>query len=175
MEDDGISLPPGNWAIEPQGLGPGVMAAHTLFSDSQRQLVTHILNNLLKPKMLSANSLLSMAEPVQCFSGTGCEPDNLLFADSNAWCDFILSDESVVPVSSSLQPAMAPMEGTELRTSSVSATTSDATDLDSSSSPSGDQLEHIESLLCSLPLDLTSDQRDRAENFICSQANVFSR
>jgi len=35
MEDDGIPLPPGDWAIEPQSLGPGLMAARTLFSDSE--------------------------------------------------------------------------------------------------------------------------------------------
>jgi len=55
MKDDGIPLPPGEWAIEPQGLGLGVMAARTLFSDSQSQLVARVLNNLLKPKTLSAN------------------------------------------------------------------------------------------------------------------------
>ena len=76
MEDDGVPLPPCDWAIEPQGLGPGVMAARTLFSDSQSQLVARVLNNLLKPKSFSANLLLSMAEPVQCLSGTGCELDN---------------------------------------------------------------------------------------------------
>jgi len=76
MEDNGVPLPPCDWAIEPQGLGPGVMAARTLFSDSQSQLVARVLNNLLKPKSFSANLLLSMAEPVQCLSGTGCELDN---------------------------------------------------------------------------------------------------
>jgi len=175
MEDDGIPLPPGDWAIEPQALGPGVMATRTLFSDSQSQLVARVLNNSLKPKSLSANSLLSMAEPVQCLSGTSCKPDNLLLADSNAWCDSMLSDESVVPVLSSLQPAMVPTDGTELCESSVSAATSDATDPDSSTSPSGDQLDHIDGLLRSLPLDLIPDQRDRVENFIRSHANVFSR
>ena len=34
MEDEGVPLPPSDWAIEPQGLGPGVMATRTLFSDS---------------------------------------------------------------------------------------------------------------------------------------------
>jgi len=34
MEDDGIPLPLSDWDVEPQGLGPGVMAACTLFSDS---------------------------------------------------------------------------------------------------------------------------------------------
>jgi len=35
MEDDGLPLPPYDSAIEPQGLGPNVMTAHTVFSDSQ--------------------------------------------------------------------------------------------------------------------------------------------
>jgi len=43
MEDDGISLPPYDWAIEPQGLGPSVMTARTLFSDTQTQLVARVL------------------------------------------------------------------------------------------------------------------------------------
>jgi len=57
MEDEGVPLPSFDWAIEPQGLGPGVMAARTLFSDSQSQLVARILNNSLKPKSLRPNSL----------------------------------------------------------------------------------------------------------------------
>jgi len=151
------------------------MAAHTLFSDSQSQLMAHVLNNSPKPKTLSANSLLSMAEPVQCLSGTGCEPTDSLLADSDACCDSMLFDESAVPASSSLQPAMVPMDGAELLVSSVSAATSDATDPDSLTSPSGDQQDHIDSLLRSLPSDLTSDQRDHAETFIRSYANVFSK
>jgi len=103
MEDDGIPLPPGDWAIEPQGLGPGVMAARTLFSNSQSLLVACVLNNLLKPKTLSANSLLNMAEPVQCLSGTGCKPYDSLFADGNARCDSLLCDESALPVLPSAQ------------------------------------------------------------------------
>jgi len=66
-------------------------------------------------------------------------------------------------------------DGTKLLTSSVSASTSDALASDSSTSPSGDQLEHIDSLLCSLPLDLTPDQWEHAETFIHSYANVFSK
>jgi len=170
MMDDGVPLPPCEWAIEPQGLGLGVMAARTLFSDSQSQLVARVLNNLLEPKSLSANSLLSMAELVQCLSNTGCELDNLMFADSNALCDCMLSDESVVPVSSSLQPATVPTDGTELCALSVSAATLDATDPESSSS-AGDEQDHISSLLRGLPSDLTHEQRDRAETFIRSHAN----
>ena len=34
MEDDGLPLPSYDWAIEPQGLGPNVMTARTLFSDT---------------------------------------------------------------------------------------------------------------------------------------------
>jgi len=67
MEDDGITLPPGDWAVEPQGLGPGVMTAHTLFSDCQSQLVTCVLNHSLKPITLKANSLLSTASRFNVF------------------------------------------------------------------------------------------------------------
>ena len=174
MEDDGIPLPPGDWAIEPQGLGPGVMAARTLFSDSQSQFVVCVLNNSPKPKTLSANSLLSMAELVHCLSGTSCEPIDSLFADGNACCDSLLLDESALPASSSPQPATVSTDETELLASSVSAVTSDVLVPGSSSSPSGDQLEHIDSLLRGLPSDLTPDQRERAETFIRSYANVFS-
>jgi len=39
----------------------------------------------------------------------------------------------------------------------------------------GDASDHIDSLLHSLPLDLSDEQCDHAEAFICSRANVFSR
>ena len=42
LEDDGIPIPLCDWAIEPLGLGPGVMAAHTLFSDTQDQLIARV-------------------------------------------------------------------------------------------------------------------------------------
>jgi len=107
MEDDGIPLPPSDWAVEPQGLGPSIMAARTVFSDSQSQLVARVSNNLLQPKSLRANSLLSTAELVQCLSGSGsCELSNFLFVDSGNLSDFVLHDESVMPVSSSLRPPM---------------------------------------------------------------------
>ena len=86
MEDDGIPLPPGDWAIEPQSLGPGLMAARTLFSDSQSLLVAHVLNNSPKAAKLFADSLLSTAEPVQRLSGSGCEPSDSFAVDSDAWC-----------------------------------------------------------------------------------------
>jgi len=116
-----------------------------------------------------------MAEPIQCLSGTGCEPSDSLLADGNACCDSLLLDESASPVSPGLLPEMVSMDGTELLAPSVSAMISDALASDSSNSPSGDQLEHIDSLLCNLPLDLTADQRERAETFIRSYANVFSK
>jgi len=90
MVDEGVHLPPCNWAIEPQGLGPGVMAARTLFSDSQSQFVARILNNSLKPKSL------------QCLSGTGNELKGSLFVDGDDSSDSVSLDESVMPVLSSL-------------------------------------------------------------------------
>jgi len=176
MEDDGIPLPPCDWVIEPQGLRPNVITARTLFSDTQPQLVACILNNSLKDKSLSANSFLSMAKPVQCLSGTGYEPASSMFGSSSSNCDAVLSKESALPVLSS--PLSHPMliDETELRTSSVSTATVEATASDSSSSFSSEgQLDHIESLLCSLPDDLTLNQKQHAETFIRSRANVFSR
>ena len=77
-----------------------------------------------------------MAEPVQCLSGTGnCELSNSVFVNSDDSSDFVLDDESVMPVSSSLRPAMAQTDGTELCTSTVSSTTADSTDPDSSTLP----------------------------------------
>jgi len=73
------------------------MAACTLFSDSQSQLVARVLNNSLKPMSLRANSFLSTAEPVQCLSGTGsAELSDFLFADSGNSSDFALHDECYV-------------------------------------------------------------------------------
>jgi len=143
------------------------MAAHTLFSDSQSQLVARILNNSLKPKVLHAHSLLSMAQQVQCLSGTGCELDNLMFVDG----DSVLTGGSVMPVSSSLRPAMAQTDGTELCTSSVSTSTPDVTDPDSSTPPAGDQHNHIHGLLRRLPTDVL-DEHGRAEAFIRSHVKV---
>jgi len=129
MEDDGILLPPSDWAVEPQGLGPGVMASRTLFSDSQSQLVARVLNNSLKPKSLRANSLLSMAEPVQCLSGSGSsELSNFLFVDSGDSSDFVLHDESVMPVFLVFDPPTAQTEETGLRASTVSSMTAGSTD-----------------------------------------------
>jgi len=66
------------------------------------------------------------------------------------------------------------IDGTELRASSVSTATVEVTAPDSSSS-SESQLDHIDGLLCSLPDDLTLDQKQCAETFIRSRASVFSR
>jgi len=70
---------------------------------------------------------------------------------------------------------MVQTEGMELRTLTVSATTSGATGSVSATLLAGDVHDHIDSLLCSLPMDLSDEQRDRAEAFIRSRTNVFSR
>ena len=69
---------------------------------------------------------------------------------------------------------MAPADGTDCLASSVAAATLGASALDASPPPSGDQIEHISSLLDGLPSDLTPDQQERAETFIRGYANVFS-
>jgi len=103
------------------------------------------------------------------------ERSNSLFADSGDSSDLVLFDESVMPVSSSLRPTMVQTDGTELRTSTVSSTTAEPTDSDSSILPVGDARDHIDGLLRSLPLDLSDEQHDHAKAFIRSRTNVFSR
>jgi len=175
MEYDGIPIPPCDSAIEPQGLGPGVMAESTLFSDSHYQLIAHVLNNSLQAKSLSMYSFLSMAELVQCLSGTSCHSTGLVFAESSGYCDAMLSDESALSALPSRQSATVSTDETDLRAYSVTATTSEVLFPDSSSPSSEEQVDHISSLLCNLPTDLTPEQRDGAERFIRSHANVFSR
>jgi len=102
--------------------------------------------------MLSANSFLSMAEPVQCLSASS------MFDGSSFSCDAMLSNESALPVSSSPLSNMIWTDGTELRASSVSTATVEATAPDSPSSSSEGQLDHIEGLLCSLPDGHTSKE-----------------
>jgi len=115
-----------------------------------------------------------MAEPVQCLSGTGCKPASLMFDGSSFSCNTKLSNESALPVSSSPLSDLMWTGETELRASSVSSATVGATAPHSSSSSEG-QLDHVDGLLRSLPHDLTLDQKHRAETFIRSRANVFSR
>jgi len=112
------------------------MMAHTLFSDAQTQLVARVLNNSSRDKSLSMNSFLSLAEPVQCLSGTESEPTSLMFASSSDCCDSKSSDESTLPASSSPLSDLMLTEETELLASSVSSQTVDATDSDSSPSSS---------------------------------------
>jgi len=128
----------------------------------------------VKDKSLSANSFLSMAEPVQCLSGTDCHSSGLVFAETSDFCDTLLHDESVLSALPGHLSAMVSTDETDLRASSVTATTPEAL-LSGSSSPSSEaQLDHISSLIRNLPTDLTSKQNDSAEQFIRSHANVFS-
>ena len=136
--------------------------------------MARVLNNSPKAAQLSANSLLSTAEPVQCLSGSGCERSDSFGTDSDAWCVSSLLGDSAPSGPPVPPPVMAPADGPDCLASSVAAATRDASALDPSPSPSGDSLEHISSLLDRLPSDLTADQRERAETFIRGYANVFS-
>jgi len=61
----------------------------------------------------------------------------------------VLPDKSVKPVSASLRPAMAQTDGTELCTLTVSNSTAEVTDPDSTLLMGG-QHDHIDSLLCTV-------------------------
>jgi len=107
LEDDGVPIPLCDWAIEPQGLGPGVMTARTMFSNKQEMLVAHVLNNSMRDKPLSANSFLSVAEPVQCLSGTKhSHTSGLVFAEPADLCDSELLDESILSATPGCLSAM---------------------------------------------------------------------
>ena len=111
MEDDGLPLPPYDWVIEPQGLGPNIMTARTLFSDSQPQLVARVLNNSCEDKLLSADTFLSMAKPVQCLSDDGHKPASLVAKGDKSQCDTLFWGESASTVlsgSPSLQMSLQP-------------------------------------------------------------------
>jgi len=175
MEDDGLTLPPYDWAIEPQGLGPNVMTAHTLLSDSQPQLVARVLNNSSEDKMLSADTFLSMAESILCLLDDGHKSASSMAKGDKSQYDALFLGESASPVPLGSSSSQVSADETALRAASVSTATDDAT-ASSSSTPSTEGLQdHIESLLQRLPDDLTLDQKQHAETFIRSRANVFSR
>jgi len=175
MEDDGLTLPPYDWAIEPQGLGLYVMTAHTLFSNSQPQLVAWVLNNSSEDKLLSADTFLSMAEPVQCLSDDGHKPASLMAKGDKSQYDTLFWGESASPVSSGGPSSQMSAGETVLHASSLSTAIVEATASSSSTPSTEGPQDHIESLLQRLPDDLTLDQKQRAETFIRSRANVFSR
>jgi len=159
MEDDGLTLPPYDWAIELQGLGPNVMTACTLFSDSQPQLVARVLNNSCEDKILSADSFLSMAEPVQCLSDDGHKPASLRAKGDKSQYDALFWGESASPVPSDSPSSQMTAGETALRASSVSTAIDEAT-ASSSSTPSTEGLQdHIESLLQRLPNKISLNQK----------------
>jgi len=95
------------------GLGPGVKTARTLFSDTQEMLVARVLNNSVKDKSLSANSFLSIAEPVQCLSSTDCHTSGLVFAERGDLCDSGLLDESFLSATPGCLSAMVTTDATD--------------------------------------------------------------
>jgi len=135
------------------------MAARTLFSDSQSQLVARLLNNSLKPISLKANSLLSTAEPVQCLSGSGsADLSDVLLVDSTNSIDCVASDGSAMLVSDSLRSPTTTTAETWLRAATVSSTTAAArADSDPPDSLSENAHDHLDSLLRGLPSDLTDE------------------
>jgi len=161
LEDDGVPIPPCNWAIEPQGLGPGVMAARTLFSDKQELLVARVLNNSQRDKPLSVNSFLSVAEPMQCLSGTdSSHTSGIVLAEPVYPCGFGLLDESTLSAKSSCLSAMVTTDAVDASAPSAAATTAEVPATGSSSPSSEAQSNHIDGLLCNVPAELTSEQKD---------------
>jgi len=99
-----------------------------------------------------------------------------LLVDSSNSNDCVATDGSAMLVSDSFRSQPTATAVTELRAATVSSTTAAAcADPDPPDTLSEDAHDHLDSLLRSLPSDLTDEQRDRAEAFIRSRASVFSR
>jgi len=169
MEDDGLTLPPYDWAIEPQGLSPNVMMARTLFSDSQPLLVARVLNNSSEGKLLSANTFMSMAEPIQCLSDDGHSRHklaSLMAKGDKSQYDALFLRESASPVSSGSPSSRMSAGETALCASSVSTAIDDVT-ASNSSTPSTEGLQdHIESLLQRLPDMIPLNQKSSLKSVV---------
>jgi len=149
------------------------MAARTMFSDKQELLVARVLNNSKRDKPWSADSVLSVAEPVQCLSGTdSSHTSGVVFAEPVYPG---LLDESIFSAKPGCLSAMVTTDAADVSAPSAAATTAEAAAAGSSSPSSEAQSDHIDGLLRSLPVELTSEQKDRAEQLIRSYAHVFSR
>ena len=135
------------------------MTARTLFSDSQHQLVARFLNNSSEDKLLSANTFLSMAEPVQCLSDDGLKSASLKAEGDKSQYDALFWGEAASPVLVGSSSSQVSAGETALCASSVSTAT-DAEMASGSSTPSieGPQ-NHIEGFLQRLPDDLPLNQK----------------
>jgi len=135
------------------------MTARTLFTDSQPQLVAWVLNNSCEDKILSADSFLSMAEPVQCLSDDGHKPASLLAKGNKSQYDALFWGESASPVPSDSPSLQMSAGETVLRASSVSTAIDEVTASSSSTPSSEGPHDHIESLLQRLPDKISLNQK----------------
>jgi len=125
---------------------------------------------------LSANSFLSVAEPVQCLSGTErSHTSGVVFAEPADLCDSGLLDESILSAKPGCLSAMVTTDAADANAPTAAATMAKVPAAGSSSPFSEVQSDHIDSLLCNLPAEVTSEQKDRAEQLIRTYAHVFSR
>ena len=127
------------------------MTARTLFSDSQPQLVERVLNNSSEDKVLSADTFLSMAEPVQCLSDGSHKPASALAKGNQSQYDALFWGESAPPAPPCSPSSQTPASETVLRASSVSTVTDEATASSSSTPSTEGTQDHIEGLLQRLP------------------------
>jgi len=91
--------------------------------------------------LLSADTFLSMAEPIQCLSDNGNKPASLMVEGNESPCDTLFWGES-----DSLS-SQGSAGKTALRASSVSTAIDEATASSSSTRSSEGLQDHIESLL----------------------------
>ena len=138
-----LFIPPGDWAIEPLILEPGIMAALTLLSDGPGEPVAHVCNYSSKPYTFKADSFLGLVEPVVHVTTADSKVVGSSLATDSGLSVLRQPDMSTWPESSDMQPNLVPDLMAELCTSTLSTT---PTVKDAGPSPKG-VYDHVQCLI----------------------------
>ena len=171
-------------ALDPKTFGPGVMTARTLLDGNVFESAVQVMNLTDRSYRVRKGTLFGQAEEVNVV----CQPDEVTSADRH-----------LEPVSQEFSPSMSrrtPKVGEQdeyqsLRphfihtVSSRNRPTTEATspiygsadeDISSTTEYSpGDPAEHVQCIIDSLPADLSTQQRSKAEELILDNTDLFSK
>ena len=153
METDGEPQPTVEWAVESQAMKSGVQVARTLLGNENMVRVARILNQTNSSFRLEEGDYFATAEPVITYRGPA--------------------------VRSSVPSDQAEREW-EWRPGRIQQHLTRASVYQGEATPAGTKTmetdcSHVQCLIDGLPNHLTSEQREMAEKFIRSRANIFSR
>jgi len=153
MESDGELQPTVEWAVESRMIKDGVRVACTLLGDENMVRVARILNQSNSSFRLEEGDYFATAEPVITYRGPAVRSSVPSDRTAREW-EWRPGRVQQHLTQASVYREEAGSAGTE------------TTETDCS---------HVQCLIDGLPDHLTSEQRDMAERFIRSRANIFSR